>query len=210
MEFDGFPSLFIALLCHRLITQLPMVIVVQFQKSTTLKVTPLHSSLKISKLLWYVMTCDVVGVNSLIRTLWAICINSVNRLQNDLVIAYDKSIPGHQDIRNLPTHEQTAGLNIITAYMIGYLYPERPVANMCFKVYGYISMIQALTFIQDFKLGRYIHDSINPSNLKMVFFVKGMEQTISIKVTREGVMGAAVVVVGDYLLHLNTMSSKVL
>lgn len=36
------------------------------------------------------------------------------------------------------------------------MYPERPVANMCFKVYGYISMSQALTFLADFKLGHYM------------------------------------------------------
>jgi len=51
---------------------------------------------------------------------------------------------------------QTPGLNIITEYIMGYLYPGRPVANMCFKVYGYISMSQALTFLQDFKLGHYM------------------------------------------------------
>lgn len=51
---------------------------------------------------------------------------------------------------------QTPGLNIITEYIIGYLYPGRPVANMCFKVYGYISMSQALTFLMDFKLGQYM------------------------------------------------------
>lgn len=51
---------------------------------------------------------------------------------------------------------QTPGLNIITEYIMGYLYPGRPVANMCFKVYGYISMTQALTFLQDFKLGHYM------------------------------------------------------
>ncbi|KAK1361148.1 Oligopeptide transporter 7 [Heracleum sosnowskyi] len=54
------------------------------------------------------------------------------------------------------TTNQTPGLNIITEYIIGYLYPGRPVANMCFKVYGYISMNQALTFIMDFKLGHYM------------------------------------------------------
>lgn len=54
------------------------------------------------------------------------------------------------------TTNQTPGLNIITEYVIGYMYPERPVANMCFKVYGYISMTQALTFLQDFKLGHYM------------------------------------------------------
>ncbi|VAI69561.1 unnamed protein product [Triticum turgidum subsp. durum] len=51
---------------------------------------------------------------------------------------------------------QTPGLNIITEYIMGYLYPGRPVANMCFKVYGYISMSQALTFLQDFKSGHYM------------------------------------------------------
>ncbi|XP_048541595.1 oligopeptide transporter 7-like [Triticum urartu] len=54
------------------------------------------------------------------------------------------------------TTNQTPGLNIITEYIIGYLYPGRPVANMCFKVYGYISMHQALMFLQDFKLGHYM------------------------------------------------------
>lgn len=54
------------------------------------------------------------------------------------------------------TTNQQPGLNIITEYVIGYLYPERPVANMCFKVYGYISMTQALTFLADFKLGHYM------------------------------------------------------
>lgn len=51
---------------------------------------------------------------------------------------------------------QQPGLNVITEYIIGYMYPERPVANMCFKVYGYISMAQALTFLADFKLGHYM------------------------------------------------------
>lgn len=51
---------------------------------------------------------------------------------------------------------QSPGLNIITEYIIGYIYPGYPVANMCFKVYGYISMSQAITFLQDFKLGHYM------------------------------------------------------
>ncbi|KAL3846123.1 hypothetical protein ACJIZ3_003526 [Penstemon smallii] len=54
------------------------------------------------------------------------------------------------------TTNQAPGLNIITEYIIGYAYPGRPVANMLFKVYGYISMTQALTFISDFKLGHYM------------------------------------------------------
>ncbi|KAI4307065.1 hypothetical protein L6164_030295 [Bauhinia variegata] len=54
------------------------------------------------------------------------------------------------------TTNQAPGLNILTEYIIGYVYPERPVANMCFKVYGYISMTQGLTFLADFKLGHYM------------------------------------------------------
>ncbi|KAF0902385.1 hypothetical protein E2562_016227 [Oryza meyeriana var. granulata] len=54
------------------------------------------------------------------------------------------------------TTNQTPGLNIITEYIMGYLYPGRPVANMCFKVYGYIGPRQALAFLQDFKLGHYM------------------------------------------------------
>ncbi|ERN13349.1 hypothetical protein AMTR_s00041p00118950 [Amborella trichopoda] len=54
------------------------------------------------------------------------------------------------------TTNQASGLNIITEYIIGYMYQGRPVANVCFKVYEYISMLQALTFLQDFKLGHYM------------------------------------------------------
>ncbi|KAI8032090.1 Oligopeptide transporter 7 [Camellia lanceoleosa] len=54
------------------------------------------------------------------------------------------------------TTNQTPGLNVITEYIIGYIYPGYPVANMCFKVYGYISMKQGITFLQDFKLGHYM------------------------------------------------------
>ncbi|RWR87643.1 oligopeptide transporter 7-like protein [Cinnamomum micranthum f. kanehirae] len=54
------------------------------------------------------------------------------------------------------TTNQMPGLNIVTEYMMGYMYPGRPVANMCFKVYGYISMVQALSFLSDFKLGHYM------------------------------------------------------
>ncbi|KAK3024443.1 hypothetical protein RJ639_042975 [Escallonia herrerae] len=50
----------------------------------------------------------------------------------------------------------TPGLNVITEYIIGYIYPGYPVANMCFKVYGYISMKQGILFLQDFKLGHYM------------------------------------------------------
>ncbi|RWR89396.1 Oligopeptide transporter [Cinnamomum micranthum f. kanehirae] len=63
------------------------------------------------------------------------------------------------------TTNQTLGLNIITEYIIGYLYPGRPIANICFKVYGHISMTQAITFLQDLKLGHYM--KIPPRTLFM-------------------------------------------
>jgi len=50
----------------------------------------------------------------------------------------------------------TPGLNIITEFVIGYLLPGRPIANVTFKTYGYISMSQAITFVGDLKLGHYM------------------------------------------------------
>ncbi|KAK7821036.1 oligopeptide transporter 1 [Quercus suber] len=39
------------------------------------------------------------------------------------------------------------GLNMITELVIGYIYPGKPLANVAFKTYGYISMSQALYFL---------------------------------------------------------------
>ncbi|KAG9440100.1 hypothetical protein H6P81_020265 [Aristolochia fimbriata] len=54
------------------------------------------------------------------------------------------------------TTNQTPGLNVITEYLMGLAYAGRPVANVCFKTYGYISMAQAISFLNDFKLGHYM------------------------------------------------------
>jgi len=51
---------------------------------------------------------------------------------------------------------QTPGLNIITEFVIGYILPGRPIANVTFKTYGYICMAQAILFISDLKLGHYM------------------------------------------------------
>ncbi|KAF1877853.1 hypothetical protein Lal_00038162, partial [Lupinus albus] len=53
------------------------------------------------------------------------------------------------------TNMQT-GLNVITELIIGFMYPGKPLANVAFKTYGYISMSQALGFLGDFKLGHYM------------------------------------------------------
>ncbi|KAI9743160.1 MAG: hypothetical protein M1818_003455 [Claussenomyces sp. TS43310] len=48
------------------------------------------------------------------------------------------------------------GLNVITELIVGYMLPGRPLAMMMFKCYGYISMSQALYFLQDLKMGHYM------------------------------------------------------
>ncbi|CAN6564707.1 unnamed protein product [Malus baccata var. baccata] len=85
------------------------------------------------------------------------------------------------------TTNQQPGLNIITEYVIGYLYPEHPVANMCFKVYGYISMTQALTFLADFKLGHYM--KIPPRSMFIAQVVGTIVAVIVYLVTAWWLMG---------------------
>lgn len=51
---------------------------------------------------------------------------------------------------------QQPGLNVITEYVIGYLMPGHPIANVTFKAYGYITNVQALQFTQDLKLAHYM------------------------------------------------------
>lgn len=52
--------------------------------------------------------------------------------------------------------QQQPGLNVITEYVIGYILPGRPIANVTFKTLGYVSMMQALSFTSDLKLGHYM------------------------------------------------------
>ncbi|KAI0791286.1 OPT oligopeptide transporter [Abortiporus biennis] len=51
---------------------------------------------------------------------------------------------------------QQVGLNVITELIIGYALPGKPIAMMLFKTWGYITMVQALQFTSDFKLGHYM------------------------------------------------------
>lgn len=67
------------------------------------------------------------------------------------------------------TTNQTPGLNIITEYVMGIIYPGRPIANVCFKTYGYMSMAQAISFLSDFKLGHYM--KIPPRSMFLVQFI---------------------------------------
>ncbi|KAK9269894.1 hypothetical protein L1049_025467 [Liquidambar formosana] len=67
------------------------------------------------------------------------------------------------------TTNQTPGLNIITEYIMGVILPGRPIANVCFKTYGYMSMAQAISFLSDFKLGHYM--KIPPRSMFLVQFI---------------------------------------
>nr|GME00325.1 oligopeptide transporter 4-like [Ipomoea batatas] len=70
------------------------------------------------------------------------------------------------------TTNQTPGLNIITEYIMGVIYPGKPIANVCFKTYGYMSMTQAIAFLSDFKLGHYM--KIPPRSMFLVQFIGTM------------------------------------
>ncbi|KAJ2769685.1 hypothetical protein IWQ56_002452 [Coemansia nantahalensis] len=51
---------------------------------------------------------------------------------------------------------QQPGLNVITEFIAGYARPGDPIAVVTFKVYGYITMAQALSLVGDQKLGHYM------------------------------------------------------
>ncbi|XLS99901.1 hypothetical protein HN51_049253 [Arachis hypogaea] len=72
------------------------------------------------------------------------------------------------------TTNNQLGPNVITELIIGYLYPGKPLANVTFKTYGYISMTQALSFLGDFKLGHYM--KIPP---KSMFIVQVVASVVS-------------------------------
>ncbi|KAJ4850720.1 Oligopeptide transporter 3 [Turnera subulata] len=54
------------------------------------------------------------------------------------------------------TTNQQPGYDIIAQFMIGYVLPGQPIANLLFKIYGRISTIHALSFLSDLKLGHYM------------------------------------------------------
>ncbi|KAK4701267.1 hypothetical protein P7C70_g4966, partial [Phenoliferia sp. Uapishka_3] len=49
----------------------------------------------------------------------------------------------------------TLGLNVITEFVAGYLFPGKPIANIVFKVYGYMTLVQCIDLTADMKLGLY-------------------------------------------------------
>ncbi|KAJ9690027.1 hypothetical protein PVL29_012605 [Vitis rotundifolia] len=67
------------------------------------------------------------------------------------------------------TTNQQTGLNVISEMILGYIYPGKPLANVAFKTYGYVSMAQAIMFLSDFKLGHYM--KIPPKSMFVVQLV---------------------------------------
>ncbi|XP_002991411.2 oligopeptide transporter 7 [Selaginella moellendorffii] len=56
----------------------------------------------------------------------------------------------------LATTNQSPGLNVISEYLIGYIYPNKPIANVLFKTYGTITVYQTTSLLSDFKIGHYM------------------------------------------------------
>ncbi|GLJ41294.1 hypothetical protein SUGI_0854740 [Cryptomeria japonica] len=54
------------------------------------------------------------------------------------------------------TTNQQPGYNVVAEFIIGYLLPGKPIANILFKTYGRTSTTHALSFLADLKLGHYM------------------------------------------------------
>ncbi|KAL6828792.1 OPT oligopeptide transporter domain-containing protein [Trichoderma sp. SZMC 28015] len=48
------------------------------------------------------------------------------------------------------------GLNVLTEFVFGYVQPGKPIALMIFRNFGYVTMSQALDFVEDLKFGHYM------------------------------------------------------
>ncbi|WFD06451.1 hypothetical protein MVES1_001796 [Malassezia vespertilionis] len=59
--------------------------------------------------------------------------------------------------------DTSVGLNVITEFVAGILIPGKPIGNVCWKCYGYMSCAQALNLISDLKLSHYM--KINPRHM---------------------------------------------
>ena len=51
---------------------------------------------------------------------------------------------------------QTTSLQVLAELIVGYMLPGRPVAMMIFKTFSFISLVQAVNFSADLKVGHYM------------------------------------------------------
>lgn len=64
------------------------------------------------------------------------------------------------------TTNMTPSLMVVMQFLGGYLFPGNPIANQGLKLYGHMSMQQAIYFLVDFKLGHYM--KIPPRSMFLV------------------------------------------
>lgn len=72
---------------------------------------------------------------------------------------------------------QHFSLYLVAQIICGYAFPGRPVANMVFTVYCYISSSQAVKFSSDLKLGHYM--KIPPRTMFMVQLIATIISSLS-------------------------------
>ncbi|CAJ1936178.1 unnamed protein product [Sphenostylis stenocarpa] len=90
-------------------------------------------------------------------------------------VAKEKNVDVTFSIKSVTAQQLGSGINGFRfisnfnnyfEYLYGIIYPGRPIANVCFKTFGYISIAQAVSFLSDFKLGHYT--KISPRSMFMV------------------------------------------
>ncbi|GJJ75281.1 hypothetical protein EMPS_07639 [Entomortierella parvispora] len=101
-----------------------------------------------------IVTCECYGLE---LPWWALLISLAIGWVMTLPIGAMQAITGFQP-----------GLNVITELICGYMLPGKPIANMVFKCYGYMSMYQCTTLLSDLKLGHYM--KIPPRSLFIAQF----------------------------------------
>lgn len=73
---------------------------------------------------------------------------------------------------------QSVPLNVMMELFGGYLLPQKPVAVMCFKIFGELGTAQAITFAGDLKLGHYM--KVPPRVMFKAQIAAGIASAISV------------------------------
>lgn len=93
----------------------------------------------------FVLGCVAVSVYDTGMPIWGIVIGVLICLALQIPIGMILAITNTQ-ITN----------NVLAEFIGGYAIPNKPVANMIFKSYGYIACAQSIQFVADLKLGHYM------------------------------------------------------
>lgn len=93
----------------------------------------------------FILGCVAVSVYDTGMPIWGIVIGVLICLVLQIPIGMILAITNTQ-ITN----------NVLAEFIGGYAIPNKPVANMIFKSYGYIACAQSIQFVADLKLGHYM------------------------------------------------------